>query len=85
MCRPYYYKSEVETDCGEEGTSTGSVEIVVLDVRQSEVIAELSIDEVILKTATDPDTAIETLEPLFAVEGAVGLAISEVLDLSRNA
>ena len=68
MCRPYYYKSEVETDGSKEGTSTGGVEIVVRDVRQSEVIAKLSIDEVILKTATDPDTAIETLEPLFAVE-----------------
>ena len=85
MCRPYYYKSEVETDGSKEGTSTRGVEIVVRDVRQSEVIAEFRIDEVILKTATDPDTAVEALESLFAVEGAVGLAMSEVLDLSRNA
>ena len=63
MCRPYLIKSEVETDGGEESTGTGGVEIVVRDVRQSDVIAELRIDEVILKTTTESDTAVETLEP----------------------
>ena len=39
MCRPYHLKSEVEADGGEEGASTGGVEIVMRDGRQSEIIA----------------------------------------------
>ena len=74
-------RSEVEADGGEEGTGTGCVEIVVRDVRQTEVIAQLGIDEVVLDATADPDTAIEALEALIVV-GAVSLTVTEVLDLA---
>ena len=44
ICRPYYLSrhvisSEVEADGGEERSGTGGVEIVVRDIRQTEVVA----------------------------------------------
>ena len=78
------FQLEVHTDGGEEGAGVGGVEVVVGDVGQTEVVAHLGIEEVVLNTTTQADAAIEALEA-FIVERAVGLALAEVLDLAGHA
>ena len=75
---------EVHTNGGEEGAGVGGVEVVVRDVGEAEIIAQLGIEEIVLHAATHTDTAIETLEA-FIIERAIGLAHAEILNLATNA
>ena len=75
---------EVHAEGGEEGAGVGGVEVVVGDVGQTEVVAHLGIEEVVLNTTTQADAAVEALEA-FIVERAVGMTLAEVLDLAGHA
>ena len=61
----------------------GSVERVVADVSQSELIGCLGIDDVILNAQTQTQTAVKTLEG-FVVERAERLTLTVVLNLSAH-
>ena len=88
--KPYNYKLyligmslKVHTDGGSEGASTGGVEIVVADIGQTEIVGKLRIEEIELHTTAESDATVEAVEA-FLVEGAVGLAMTEVLDLTTH-
>ena len=60
------------------------IEVVVRDIRQTEVVTQLRIEELIFHATSQTDTTIETLEAL-VVERAVSLTMTKVLDLTSYA